>query len=92
MLICHPKSGIYVTLLTQPSQGYLQNFHPKNPPSVIQLFFTSLLSKHKISGEAVRLPSAAYPTFPSTFRLEEGTVVTACRLAKQNSSCFLLYS
>jgi hypothetical protein len=39
MLICHPKSGIYVILLTQLSQGYLQNFHPKNPPSVIQLFF-----------------------------------------------------
>jgi hypothetical protein len=47
MLICHPKSGIYVTLLTQPYQDYLQSFHPKNPPSVSQLFFTSLPSKHK---------------------------------------------
>jgi len=47
MLTCCPKSGFYVSLLTHSSQDYLQNFHPKNPPSMIQLFSTSLPSKHK---------------------------------------------
>lgn len=85
MLICHPKSGFYVTLLTQPSQDYLQNFHPKNPPSVIQPFFTSLPSKHKHQPKRSRLSSPAYPSspFPSIFRLQEGTVVTAWRLSNK---------